>query len=200
MLYINQQDYPMIPYPTNADDPSSSSYIKGTVASSGCGLCCLCMVVDRLTLKELTLQEAIRLSIEHQANRKVGTNLKILGQVVADLYGLHMSTSNDTEDVKAVLRNGGCCVMNVGGDHDDHIGTFSDVGHYVLIQSFSEKGFCVMDPAYRPDKYTIPGRKGKVREDGLFLYTDAKVLQEDTLNRDPGFYLFTRKGTDTLSE
>ena len=82
--------------------------------------------------------------------------------------------------------------MNVGGDHDDHIGTFSDVGHYVVIIGFCDDLFCVLDPAFRVDKYTIPGRKGKILEDGKFLYTTANVLMEDTLNRDPGFYLFER--------
>ena len=193
MLYINQQDYPHIPYPTNASDPSSSSYTKGTVATSGCGPCSLCMVVEHLTMHEFSLEEALNLSYETKANLKVGTNLMILGLAVAEKFGLSMSVSNDLKDVRKCLRAGGRVIMNVGGDHDDHIGTFSDVGHYVVIISYADGLYCVLDPAYRVDKYTIPGRKGKIKEDGLFLYTHAKVLLEDTLNRDPGFYLFNRK-------
>lgn len=192
MLYINQQDYPDIPYPTNASDKTSSSYTKGTVATSGCGLCAMCMVVEHLTMKELSLEDAIRLSFETKANMHVGTNLMILGKAAADKFGLTMTVSNDLKDVRACLKKGGRVIMNVGGDHDDHIGTFSDVGHYVVIISYADGLFCVLDPAYRVDKYTIPGRKGKIKEDGLFLYTKAKVLLEDTENRDPGFYLFTR--------
>ena len=193
MLYINQQDHPNIPYPTNASDPSSSSYLKGTIATSGCGLCALCMVVEHLTMQELSLEDAIRLSFETKANMNVGTNMMILGKAAEDRFGLVMTTSNDLKDVRKCLKEGGRVVMNVGGDHDDHIGTFSDVGHYVVIISYANGLYCVLDPAYRVDKYTIPGRKGKIKEDGLFLYTRGKVLLDDTQNRDPGFYLFTRK-------
>lgn len=79
MFYINQQDYPHIPYPTNMRDPESSSAKNGTVASSGCGLCSMMMVLDRLTMEHPTLQEMIDLSIENQANMRVGTNMKIFG-------------------------------------------------------------------------------------------------------------------------
>ena len=193
MFYINQQDYPNIPYPTNMKDPQSSSALKGTVASSGCGLCSMMMVVDHLTTQTFSLEEAISYAKELKANMNVGTNMKIFGSACAERFGLSMTTSDDTKDVEECLKKGGCVIVNVGGDHDDHVGTFSDVGHYVIIISFNGEEFCVMDPAYRVDKYTIPGRKGKVREDGLFLYTTAKVLMEDTANRTPGFYLFQRK-------
>lgn len=193
MLYINQNDYPHIPYPTNLDEPESPSCLEGTVASSGCGLCSLMMIVDRLTVSSLTLEDALRLSHESNADRKVGTNLKILGPVIAQKYGLCFTTTSDMERLLSHLQNGGAAIANVGGDHDDHIGVFSDVGHYITVLSYSDGELLILDPAYRLGKYTSPGREGKIRENGVFLYTSPEILLSDTENREPRFYLFSAK-------
>ena len=193
MLYINQNHYPDIPYPNNVSDPDSKGAQSGNIKDSGCGICALAMVVDRLTLKSLSLEEGVRLSCENKANLNPGTNLKILGPIVADLYDLDLRFSNNTWELAECLRNGGAAIVHIGGDREGHIGTLSDVGHYVFAFSYHNGEFGVMDPAWRENKYTIPGRKGKIREDGLFLYTTSLVLEEDTENRRPRYYLFRRK-------
>ena len=48
--YWNQNNYPDIPYG------------DGTVASSGCGLCSACMVVENLTGQSFTPAEAVELA------------------------------------------------------------------------------------------------------------------------------------------
>ena len=196
MLYINQQDYPDIPYRTNLDDPTSRGATRGTVASSACGLCSMMMVVDQLTMETFPLEEAIRFAHEVNADRKVGPDMKIFGAACAQKFGLNMTVSDDTKDVEACLRDGGKVIMNVGGDHDGYVGLFSDEGHYVIIISVDHGEFCVLDPAWRVDKYSIPGRAGRLREDGKFLYTTAEELLKDTANRFPGFYLFRRASSD----
>ena len=56
MKYINQLDYPHLPYYTDAANPEKTEEEKmRTVAKSGCGLCCACMMIDQLTTEELKL-------------------------------------------------------------------------------------------------------------------------------------------------
>lgn len=195
MLYINQNEHPEIPYPNNVSDKESKGATSGNIKDAGCGLCALSMIVDRLTMKTLTLEEGVRLSCENEANLKPGTNMQILGPVVAGMFDLQLTMSNDTWEMAECLRDGGAAIVHIGGDREGHIGTLSDVGHYVVALSFSHGEFCVLDPAWRENKYTIPGRAGKIREDGLFLYTTALVLEEDTENRRPRYYLFRRKNS-----
>lgn len=46
MKYLNQLEYPSIPYPTDISHPGSPLN-SGSVKEAGCGLCCLAMAVDR---------------------------------------------------------------------------------------------------------------------------------------------------------
>lgn len=193
MLYINQNDYPDIKYPTNASDKTSKSYLEGTIESSGCGLCSLCMVVDRLTLKKLELIECRDLSLKHEANLKVGTNMKVLGPVVAQMFDLSYKQSSDENALAECLKNGGAAIINVGGDHDDHIGVFSDVGHYITAIGFDDNKVKILDPAYRKGKYDIEGREGKVIDKEGILFTTLDVLHDDTNNRTPRYYLFNNE-------
>ena len=195
MLYLNQQDYPDIPYPNNLSNPESKGATNGSIASSGCGLCAMAMAVDHLTMQSLSLEEAIELSCSVKANLKPGTDMKLFGKAAAEAFGLQMTVSDDPEEMAQCLMTSGRAIINVGGDHDDHIGIFSDVGHYVLAIGYRDGEFCILDPAYRPTKYNteVPIRAEKVREEGIFLYTRAEVIMSDTENRSPRFYLFHRK-------
>lgn len=193
MLYLNQNDYPDEKYPTKAADKTSSSYLSGTIASSGCGLCCLCMAVDQLSLQKLDLIQCRDLSIEHEANMKVGTDMKILGPVVAEMFNLSFSKTDDEEEMMQCLKNGGKVIINVGGDHDEHIGVFSDVGHYIIAIGYQDGLIRILDPAYRVGKYDIEGRKGKIIDCEGILYAKPEVLRDDTLNRSPGYYLFNKE-------
>lgn len=56
MKYINQLLYENMPYPTDVKNPDSPMK-NGNIKRAGCGLCCLCMVVDRLTTQSLPLEE-----------------------------------------------------------------------------------------------------------------------------------------------
>lgn len=54
MNYINQLNYKEMPYLTNLECPDSVLARKGTVSRAGCGLCCACMLVEGLTLEQLS--------------------------------------------------------------------------------------------------------------------------------------------------
>ena len=49
----------------------------------------------------------------------------------------------------------------------------------------------VLDPMYRPGRFDIPGRKGKVRMEGNVAYADWRVLRDDC--RERPFFLFSKK-------
>ena len=73
MFYINQLDYPHIPYNHNmahGGPPEGRTSVK----TSGCGLCCACMVVAHQTGKVLPMAEFVKLSEENLANQDLGTN------------------------------------------------------------------------------------------------------------------------------
>ena len=90
MKYLNQLDHPDIPYPTDAAT-EGSRFHDLSIKEAGCGLCSLAMMVDRLTTKTISLKRLIALSLKHKANLHPGTDMKILGPVVADLYDLDFS-------------------------------------------------------------------------------------------------------------
>ena len=67
--YVNQNDYPRIPYRTRAKVEGLTDEQRTTdVAQSGCGLCFVSMVVDCLTDKTLEIEDSVRLSEEGVAN------------------------------------------------------------------------------------------------------------------------------------
>ena len=194
MLYLCQLDYPHIRYNHNVDNGGVPEE-RRCVKTSGCGLCSLCMVVDHLTTKSLGLEECVRLSEENGANRKIGTSMKVLGPVVADLYGLTMAHSDSLDEVDATLRRGGRVIVNVGGDREGYIGLFSYSGHYIVLISVDDDGnYCVLDPAFSEGRYDSEGRKGRIiRQDGYFVYARREDIISDTANRKKPFFLFERK-------
>lgn len=192
MLFINQNDYPHIDYNHNLDNGGMPEG-RRSIATSGCGLCSLCMVVDHLTVHSLSVEECKQLSYDNGANRQIGTNLKILAPIVAEKFGLSCTMTSDAEELKAHLRSGGEAIANVGGDRDGYTGLFAHVGHYIVVVSADGDELCILDPAYHTGRYEEEGRKGKVRVNELFAYCSSEALAKDAENRTPSYYLFKRK-------
>ena len=96
MYYINQLDYPHIRYEHDLDNGGAPEE-KCTAAAAACGPCCLCMVVENMTFGHLELTDCLKLSADLGANRQRGTDLKILGPVVAEKYGLTYDVTDDVE-------------------------------------------------------------------------------------------------------
>lgn len=193
MKYLNQLEYAHIPYPTDAGKPDSKFH-NFSIKEAGCGLCCLAMMVDQLTTKSISLKKLISLSIKHKANLTPGTNMKILGPVVADLFNLEFSTTNSITKAMKHLKSGGSVIVNVGGDREGYTGVFTHGGHYILLLAAVDSNtVCVLDPSLKEGKYEEPGREGKVRVDAPFAYCTPELLSIEAANRNPGFYLFSRK-------
>lgn len=191
MLYMNQLDYRHVPYMHNADNGCVPPE-RMNVASSGCGLCSLCMIVDHLTTNKLELEEAVRLSETNGANRKPGTSMTILGPIVAEKFGLEMTKSRDPDEMIAHLQQGGEIIVNVR-TNGRPLALFTTGGHYMVIISTDGKEVCILDPSYTDDKFEIEGRKGKVRVAAPFIYCPIETLMGEIRDSGPAFFMFKRK-------
>ena len=193
MKYLNQLDYADVPYPTDVKNPDSPMK-DGSIKRAGCGLCCLCMAVDRLTTESLPLLECRDLAVEHKAHLDPGTDLEVLSPVIAEKFHLRYEPTDDLQKMIRFVQNGGCAIANVGGDRDDgqYTGVFSHGGHFVAVISADEKELCILDPSLKEGKFDEPGREGKVRVEGVFAYCAPSILDRDTDNRSPRYYLFSR--------
>lgn len=193
MLYVNQLEYPHLKYNHNMANGGPPEG-RNSVKTSGCGLCCASMLVDQLTAdKSLPIEDCVRLSEEKGANMGLGTSMKVLGPVLADMYNWNFSTTNDVDEVIAHLRNGGRVAALVGGDREGYVGLFTVRTHYILLIAFDGKEFCILDPSLSDTKFDEEGRQGRVRVDHPFVYTSKEEIVLATEAQDTRYYLFSRK-------
>ena len=195
MKYINQLEYPHLPYPTKLKMESiPEEKKKTTVRSSGCGLCCACMTVDLLTDRELGIEECVKIAEECGANHSVGTNMAILAPVIAEKFGLIYTKTNDLDEAITHLRNGGVIIAHVGIPDGAPIGLFTKSGHYISLISTDGEEFCILDPSYSTEKYKIPERIGRVNEDNApYLYASVNTVHSETKPGRTKYHLFARK-------
>lgn len=192
MYYLNQTEYPTVPYPHDLDH-GGVPVGRGNVANAACGPCCACMVVNNLTFARLTLPEALRLSGEVGANRDVGTDLSILGPAVARCYGLTYANSYDIADALACLAAGGMAIANPGGDRDGRVGLFTHGGHYIVLVSAEDGELTILDPALSEARFAEEGRRGRVRISYPFVYAPVETVREECVRPWPSYHLFKRK-------
>ena len=198
MKYVNQNEYPHVPYRTRARVEGLTDEQRTTnVAASGCGLCCSCMVVDYLTEKTLELEDCVRLSEACVANHSPGTDLSVLGPAVAEKFNLNYKKSNELNEVIEHLRCGGVAIVLVGIPEGQKRGLFTAYGHYMLLLSTDGKEFCILDPSYTDEKFKLPDRVGRVNEKNApYLYCDVNTVDSECTNLVWGkYHLFSRKTT-----
>ena len=199
MKYINQLDYPDVPYITRQTLEDETERERGkytTAATSACGLCSAIMVLDRLLPNaEFTLNEAIQMSYDAKANLRIGTDYNKFVPVFAEKFGLEFEMTNDPDRMLYCLRTGGCAVALSTGDTKDRIGVFTHTAHYIVIINEERDGrLAILDPANKPGKFDEPGRKGKVEVKNNICFSDVQTLLDELSHgKDPGFCLFWRK-------
>ncbi len=192
MLYINQLDYPHIKYYHNAANGGPEKG-KDNVETSGCGLCCACMMVEHLTTESLALEECVKLSEENGANLKVGTSMRVLGKVVAEKYNLDFSTTNDKEEVLNHLRNGGEVIACVSGKAEGTLAIFTKNEHYIALISAQDETVCILDPSYKEGKFDKDVIRDLMTVKEPFIYCNMDVVMNEAKSLNPAFYLFKRK-------
>lgn len=190
MLFLNQKDYRHIPYMHDLDNGGAPPE-RRNVATSGCGLCTVCMIVDHLTTKSLSLEACARLSEDNGANRSAGCSLRILGPVIADMFDLDFTVTGSAEELVAHLQAGGEAAVNVRCSENGP-GIFTARGHWINAVSTDGKEVCILDPNYAPNKFRQYEDQGLIRVCEPFLYCSVETLHGETRNEKP-YCLFSRK-------
>ena len=191
MRYLNQLEYGHIPYQHNMGNGGAPEE-RRNVGTSGCGLCSACMVVDALTDSSLGIEECVRLSEDNKANLDLGTDMTVLGPIIAEKFGLPYSTTESLNDVIAHIQSGGQAICLVGHPAEGVPGLFTMRSHYIVLVATDGKEFCILDPSYKEGKFDIPERAGKVNDKNApYLYCDVNLLHGET--KGTRYHLFSRK-------
>ena len=195
MKYINQLDYSHIPYPTRVkQEEYAPNGLQTSVRSSGCGLCSVCMAIDLLTDKTLSIEECVNISRECVANYSRGTDMNILGPVIAERFDIEYSKTSDLTEAIHHFREGGVIVVHVGIPVGKEIGLFTKGGHYMLLISTDGKDFCFLDPSYTKEKFKLPERLGRVDESRApYLYAPIETIDSECKPEKVKYHLFKRK-------
>ena len=195
MKYMNQLEYRHIPYRTKVKNDTIPEKEKMCdVARSGCGLCCVCMMVELLTDEHLDIEECVKISEGCVANHATGTDMKILAPVIAEKYNLDYVGTNDLNEAIKCLQRGGHVIAHVTVPAGCEIGLFTKRGHYISLISTDGVDFCILDPSYTPTKFDIPERAGKVNTDHApYLYCNVNTVDGETKVEKIKYYTFSRK-------
>ena len=193
MAYYNQYSYKSVPYP-------SRSKPGATVSSSGCGVCCMSMVVEGLTGQTVTPAQMAPFAISAGARVDGGTDMHRLGAAAARRWDLTMTTTSDVGELLAAIRRGGMAIANVGGDHGSYKGLFSNGGHYVAVVGMHREQLVVWDPGQYDGKYSTSARVGRLQAVGHDLRVLPSILDADCSTRSPRYYIFERRDHVTQAD
>ena len=185
-VFYCQLDYEHVPYPS----PTSPN---GNLADNGCGVMCASMVAENLMGLTFPPEESAKLAKACGAREGFGTDLYIYAPAFAEHAGLCVRDTEDAGEALRFLQEGrGMVIANVAGDRKDgYVGVFATSGHYIVLAGAEGNTVRVWDPMYRPGRYDIPGRAGKVRMEGNEAFADISVIAEDCRNRP--YFLFWPK-------
>ena len=195
MKYVNQLEYAHIPYPTKVkQEEYAPNGLNTSVRQSGCGLCSVCMAIDIITDKTLDIEDCVRISCECVANHSRGTDMNILGPVIAEAFDIEYTKTSDLSEAIAHLQAGGVIVVHVGIPEGKEIGLFTKGGHYMLLISTDGKEFCFLDPSYSDEKFKIPERAGRVDETRApYLYAPIETVDSECKPGRVKYHMFKRK-------
>ena len=183
-IFYCQLDYEHIPYPSPASP-------QGNIADNGCGVCAATMMIENMLDIPFPLEECAELARECGAREGFGTDFYIFSKALAKRFQLKLTETEDVNEAKRFMQEQqGMVVANVQGNREGYVGVFSDGGHYILLIAAKDDRVAVLDSCYRPGRYDIPGRKGKVRMDGNVAWSTWDVIRDDCFERP--YFLFSK--------
>lgn len=192
MKLVNQLEYGHLLYPTTMEQGAELKPPYPSVAKAGCGLCCVCMLAERLAGETLTVEKCIQFSIQVGANH-FGTDMSRLAPAAAERYRLELNTGSDISALRDCLHAGGAAIVHVGRAN----GALSDGGHFLLAVKAERGLIWLADPSYSKEKYEKPYRRDLVSlEQGYVVISEENLLLE-TRFRTPAYYYFKRKEKKT---
>ena len=120
--------------------------------------------------------------------------MTILAPVIAEKFDLAYKGTSNLDEAIRHLQAGGAIVGHMGVPEGAEIGLFTKWGHYIFILSTDGEDFCILDPSYTPEKFTIPERAGRVNTDRApYLYCNVHTLDGETKPNKIKYHLFARK-------
>ena len=193
MKYYNQYDYSNVSY-WHASKPNA------TIASSGCGVCCMSMVLSSVGIT-VAPPEMAKISTRIGARVEGGTDMGKLSSYIVEQYGLKLTKSNSPTTLKSALSAGKIAIANVGGDRTGHKGVFSNGGHYIVVYGLTSKAEPIIyDPGYYSGKYSSAYRSERVTVGPDHqLYSTFDTLNADCSNRNPRYYIFWKEGAKQMT-
>ena len=183
-----QLDYEHVPY------PSPVGVANGNIANNGCGVCSASMVVENMLGIPFPPEESAKLAKACGAREGFGTDMYIYAPVFAERFGLKEKNTEDAGEALRFLQEGrGMVIANTYGDRPEHIGVFSNSGHYIVLAEAKGTRIKVWDPMYKEGsgRYDVPGRAGKVTLDGTDAYADFSEIEQDCYQRP--YFLFWKE-------
>ena len=181
-IYYNQKNYSDVKY----DNPSTSGIEP--IASSGCGVCSVAMVVNNMAGKQLcSVASLARFSVANGGRDSSGTNMYALLNAVCKA-NTHFSykVTGDKQALIKHLKSGKMAIINQG----DSYSVFSNGGHFVVAYKAVENNIEVFDPLVYDGKYTSGVKASRVigaTSRGCIVSIDQVV--KATCDRNPGYFL-----------
>ena len=153
------------------------------------------MVVNSLTNLNVSILEMVEFAQNIGARVSSGTDMKVLGDGIANVYQFNVERTNDINILKSALQNSAVAIINVGGDRTGYKGVFSNGGHYLIAYGVLDDGDTIMmvDPYMYSGKYSASYRQA-VTVAGNFIYATSAIVDKDASNRSPRYAIFTKKG------
>ena len=156
-----QLDYEHVPY------LSPMGVANGNLANNGCGVCSASMLVENMLDVPYPPEVAAKEAKACGAREGFGTNLYIYAPVVAEHFGMKLTVTEDAQEALRFLQEGrGMIIANTYGDRPEHIGVFSDSGHYIVLVGTENGLIRVNDPNSRVNSeklWTYEQLEGQIR-------------------------------------
>lgn len=182
MYYYNQNDYSSVPYPYNDNGK--------TVKTSGCGVCCACIVINSLAGKELySVKKMAEFSLKNNGRDSSGTDMtNLLTALFNKNKDFKFKTTNDENEVVKHLKSGGMAIANQGDEYN----VFSTNGHFVVLSKMNGNNIEVLDPQMYDGKYDAYSRpKRIVKKTATGCIVSKAELAKATQDRSPAYFLIT---------
>lgn len=185
-IYVNQYNHPEIKYP-------SSAHPKGTLKSSGCGVCSVWHILCNMTGKQVySIENFTKLALKSGARIAEGTDIVKLVKAANDSqkeYSLSIVKTEDTNKLKAHLKKGQMAVLHQGGNSSYKI--FSNGGHFVTAVGIDSKNQVrVLDSLIWKGKYAESPRKSRI----IKSYSDGCLVSLNNVKKTTtktSYYLVT---------
>lgn len=179
------EKFPEVPLFFQTDYPNTR-YGHATVATHGCGIASLSMILtyllDREIMPDTLAEEYGRYNGEH------GSSWNLFPDSAAD-YGVTIEKQTwKWEDVVEALKNGQVCIANAQKES-----IFTNGGHFIVLYGITEEGrILVRDP----NKYNYGEWSSKILKEGFANGFEQKSVQYNCFP----CWIYAKKDLDAIAE